>query len=179
VSHGVPHGPQPFCVLAGGTWAPPVEVVKKFDTFCWTDKMQRVLHDLKALISTPPALASPEPSEILLYVTATIQVISAALVVEREDPGHDYKVQQPVYYISKVLSDCETRCNQIQKLLYTILIAKCKLLHYFDSHPIRVVTSFELREVIGNRLSTWRIAKWALELRVLDISYMPQMTIMS
>jgi hypothetical protein len=45
------------------------------------------------LISKPPVLASLEPSEtLLLYVMATTQVISAALVVEREEPGHVYKV---------------------------------------------------------------------------------------
>jgi hypothetical protein len=51
---------------------------------------------------------------------ATTQVISAALVLEKEELEHVYKVQRPVYYISKVLSDCETRYNQVQKLLYAI-----------------------------------------------------------
>jgi hypothetical protein len=61
------------------------------------------------LIFMPPVLASPEFVEnLLLYVMATTQVISAALVVEREEPRHIYKVQQLVHYISKVLSDCET-----------------------------------------------------------------------
>jgi hypothetical protein len=71
-----------------------------------------MLDDLKALISKAPILASPERGEtLLLYVTATPQVVSAALVVEREDPGHVYKVQRLVYYISKILSDCETHYN--------------------------------------------------------------------
>jgi hypothetical protein len=94
-----------------------------------------VLDDLKTLISKPPVLASPGPSKtLLLYVTATTQVISTTLIVEREEPGHVYKVQWPVYYINKVLSDCETCYNPIQKLLYAILIMKCKVLHYFESH---------------------------------------------
>jgi hypothetical protein len=48
---------------------------------------------------------------------------------------------------------------------------KHKLLHYFKSHPIHVVTSFRLEEIIGNRLSMGRIAKWALEVMWLDITY--------
>jgi hypothetical protein len=55
---------------------------------------------------------------------------------------------------------------------------KCKLLHYFESHPIRVVTSFGLREVVGNRLTTGRI-EWALKLIGLDITNVPQTAIMS
>jgi hypothetical protein len=99
--------------------------------------------------------------------------------VEWEEPWHIYKVHWPVYYFRKVLSDCETYYNQVQKLLYTILITKHKLLHYFESHPICVVTLFRLVEIIGNRLTTGRIAKWALELMGLDIAYVPQMTIKS
>ena len=40
---------------------------------------------------------------------ATMQVVSAALVVERKEEGHDLKVQRPVYLISEVLSDSKTR----------------------------------------------------------------------
>jgi hypothetical protein len=77
-----------------------------------------------------------------MYVMTTTQVISAALVVEWEELRHIYKVQRPVYYISKVLSNCETHYNQSQKLLYVVLIMKHKLMHYFKSHLISVVTSF-------------------------------------
>jgi hypothetical protein len=59
------------------------------------------------------------------------------------------------------------------------LITKRKLLHYFKSHPICVVTSFGLGEIVGNRLGIGRIAKWALELMGLDITYVPQMAIMT
>jgi hypothetical protein len=100
-------------------------------------------------------------------------------VVEWGEPGRIYKVQRSVYYISKVLSDCETHYNQVQKLLYTVLITKRKLLHYFESHPVCEVTWHELREIVRNRLTTERIAKWALELMGLDIIYVPQTAIKS
>ena len=81
---------------------------------------------------------------------ATTQVVSATLVVEREEEGYALKVQCPVYYISEVLSDSKTRYPQILKLMYTILIAKRKLRHYFESHPVMVVASFPLGDVIQN-----------------------------
>jgi hypothetical protein len=108
---------------------------------------------------------------------ATTQVISATLVVEWEEIGHVYKVQRSVYYISKVLFNYETRYNQLQNLLYVILITKRKLLHYFESHPIRLITSYRLREIIGNCLATGRITMWALELMGLDKPYVPQTAI--
>jgi hypothetical protein len=173
----MPHSPQPFHVLAWRTWAPPIQVIEKVESY-WMDKAQKMLDDLNALISKPSVLASPEPSEtLLLYVSATTQVVSSALVVEQEESEHVYKVQRLVYCISKVLSDCETQYNQVLKLLYAVLITKWKLLHYFESH--RVVISFSLGEIIGNHLATGRIAKWALKLIGLDLTYVSQMTIKS
>jgi hypothetical protein len=42
---------------------------------------------------------------LYLYVTATTQVVSAVIVVERMEKGHALPVQRPVYYISEVLSE--------------------------------------------------------------------------
>jgi dsDNA-binding SOS-regulon protein len=74
--------------------------------------MLNALDKLKALISKPPVWASLERGEtLLLYIALTTQVVSAALVVEWEEPVHFCKVQRLVYYISKVLLDCETHYN--------------------------------------------------------------------
>jgi hypothetical protein len=56
---------------------------------------------------------------------------------------------------------------------------KRKFLHYFEIHSIRVVTSFGLRDIVGNHLTTGRITKWALELMCIDITYVPQTVIKS
>ena len=130
---------------------------------------------MKASILVPPTDEEP----FLLYVAATTQVASAALVVEREEEGHALKMQHLMYFISKVMSDSKTRYPQIWKLLYAVLIAKRKLCHYFDSHPMTVVTSFPLSEVIQNWDATGRITKWALELMGQVISYTPQSAIKS
>jgi hypothetical protein len=165
--------PSYFVSRLGERVLPLYKLLKKFDSFCWMEQIQKALDELKMFITKPLILASLEPDEtLLLYIVATTQVISAALVVERVEPEHVYMVQRLVYYISKVLSNCETRYNQVQKLLYIILITKRKLIHYFESDPVHVVTSHGLEE-IKNRITTGRITKWALELIGLDITYIP------
>ena len=64
---------------------------------------------VKLLLTKPPVLVPPSNGEsLLLYIAATTQVVSATLVVEWEEEGHAFKVQCPVYFISKVLSNSKT-----------------------------------------------------------------------
>jgi hypothetical protein len=60
-----------------------------------------------------------------------------------------------------------------------VYLAKKKLVHYFNAHPITVVTSFPLGEIINNQDVTRQIAKWALELMAYGITYVPRTSIKS
>lgn len=52
-------------------------------------------------------------------------------------------------------------------------------MHYFESHPVTVVSSFPLGEVIRSREATGRFAKWAIELMGECITYTPRKAIKS
>jgi hypothetical protein len=47
-----------------------------------------------------------------------------------------------------VLSETKVRYSQIQKLLYVVVLARRKLRHYFEAHPVTVVSSVPLGEII-------------------------------
>jgi hypothetical protein len=54
-------------------------------------------------------------------------VVSTAIIVERQEDGHAYPVQRPVYFVSEVLSESKTCYQPVQKLLYAVLITSRKL----------------------------------------------------
>lgn len=68
--------------------------------------MPEAFNRLKTFLAELPALVSLNSDELLtLYIAATMQVVSAALIVEWEEPGQALKVQRPIYIMSEVLSD--------------------------------------------------------------------------
>jgi hypothetical protein len=79
----------------------------------------------------PPATALP---------TEPLPQSDPSEPLEERTPEGITKVQKPVYFISTVLRDAWERYTMQQKLLYTLLIASRKLRHYFQGHPIKVVT---------------------------------------
>jgi hypothetical protein len=75
-------------------------------------------------------------------------VVRAAVVVERVEEGHALPIQRSVYFISEVLSETKVCYPQIQKLLYAIVLTRRKLRYYFEGHPVTVVSSFPLGEIV-------------------------------
>jgi hypothetical protein len=159
---------------------PFFKVLKKADKFVWDDEAQKVFKALKESLTTPPVMTPPIPKEtLILYISATTNVVSMVLVAERDEEGQAYRVQRLVYYVSKVLSDAKTRYTQPQKLLYALLITSRKLQHYFQHHKIVVPYSFPLGEIFRNRDANGRIVKWSVELGEFEIEFCPRQAIKS
>jgi hypothetical protein len=49
----------------------------------------------------------------------------------------------------------------MEKMAYTVVMAKRKLRHYFQSHNVSVATAYPLRDMFEKKESTGRIGKWA------------------
>jgi hypothetical protein len=160
--------------------SPFFKLLKKVAKFVWDDETQKAFEALKESLTTPPIMIPPVLKEaLLLYISATTNVVSTVLVAEQEEEGQAYLVQQPVYYVSEVLADTKTRYSQPQKLLYALLITSRKLRHYFQAHKIIVPSSFPLEEIICNRDANGRIVKWLVELGEFYIEFCPRQAIKS
>jgi hypothetical protein len=98
----------------------------------------------------PPAATSP---------TEPLTQSDAPELQEEKTPEDTAKVQKPVYFVSMVLRDVRECYTMQQKLLYTLLIASRKLRHYFQGHPIKVVTDRPLETILRNPNVTGRVAE--------------------
>ena len=93
--------------------------------------------------------------------------------------GKEYPLQRPVYYVSEVLTLSKQRYPHWQKLVLGVFMVGRKLKHYFQEHPITLVSSAPLADIIQNREATGRIAKWAIELGAYHIQYAPHTAVQS
>jgi hypothetical protein len=119
-----------FISKLGERWLPFFKLLKHQENFVWTPEADQALAQLKDFLSKPPVLTAPRKGEqLLLYLAATTHVVSTAIIVERQEEGHAYPVQRPVYFVSEVLSESKARYQPVQKLLYAVLITSRKLRH--------------------------------------------------
>jgi hypothetical protein len=112
-----------------GEWGLPFfKLLKHQEKFVWTPEVDQALTQLMDFLSKPPVLTAPRKGEqLLLYLSTTSHVVSTAIIVERQEDGHAYPIQRPVYFVSEVLSESKARYQPVQKLLYAVLITSRKL----------------------------------------------------
>jgi hypothetical protein len=112
-----------FISKLGERGLPFFKLLKHQEKFAWTPEADQALAQLKDFLSKPLVLTAPRKKEqLLLYLAATTHVVSTALVVERQEDGHAYPVQRPVYFVSEVLSESKARNQPVHKLLYAVLV---------------------------------------------------------
>ena len=78
---------------------------------------------IKQYLTEPPILASPEMGETLyLYIVVSDVSVSAALFKEDE-----HGQQKPIFFISKSLSEVETRYTRPEQAALAIKVAAKKI----------------------------------------------------
>nr|CAH67296.1 OSIGBa0103O01.14 [Oryza sativa]CAH67380.1 OSIGBa0159F11.4 [Oryza sativa] len=86
-----------FISRLGEKALPLFKLLKRSRPFTWTEEAENALTQLKAYLSSPPVLVAPEPDEpLLLYLAATPQVVSAALIVERDEGNSHFALPHSV-----------------------------------------------------------------------------------
>ncbi|PKA63735.1 putative mitochondrial protein [Apostasia shenzhenica] len=100
----------------------------------WNEDCVKAFQSLKEYMLSPPLLSAPIQDEDLFLYRATDNSASAVLI--REEAAR----QHLIHYISDILHGAEVRYPPLEKLSFALISAARRLRHYFQAHPIKVIT---------------------------------------
>ncbi|GJW05103.1 reverse transcriptase domain-containing protein [Tanacetum coccineum] len=144
---------------------------KKSD-FQWTPEAEEAFKQMKKLIAELPTLTAPrEREELIIYLAAAKEAISAVLMTDREGR------QIPVYFVSRTLRGPEVNYTPMEKLVLALLSASKRLKRYFQAHTVVVITSQPIKQLLSSSEISGRMLKWKFELEGYDIQYRPRTAI--
>lgn len=140
--------------------------------FQWTPECDKALVDLKGYLSSAPLLVTPKDYEDLyLYLAVSPHVVSSTLV------RRSGAVEEPIYFSNKTLLPAQTRYLPLEKLALALVSAARKLLLYFQTHTIVVLTEHSLKTLFRKADHSNRVSQWVVEPANFDIHYKPRTTI--
>ncbi|GJV83751.1 reverse transcriptase domain-containing protein [Tanacetum coccineum] len=144
---------------------------KKSD-FQWTPEAEEAFKQMKKLIAELPTLTAPrEREELIIYLAAAKEAISAVLMTDREGR------QIPVYFVSRTLRGPEVNYTPMEKLVLALLSASKRLKRYFQAHTVVVITNQPIKQLLSSSEISGRMLKWKFELEGYDIQYRPRTAI--
>jgi len=146
---------------------PILRLMKKSKRFKWNESCEEAFQTVKQTLAQPPILSKPAHGmPLLVYLATSPEVVSAAIVQGRTE-------QKPIYFVSRVLQDAETRYQVIEKVVIALVHASRRLRQYFQSHEIIVRTDFPINMILQKPELVRRMIGWSFELSEFSIKYEP------
>ncbi|GJW31538.1 reverse transcriptase domain-containing protein [Tanacetum coccineum] len=144
---------------------------KKSD-FLWTEEAEAAFRQMKEHIAKLPMLTAPEEQEeLIVYLAASKEAVSAVLMTEREAR------QMPIYFVSRALRGPEVNYTAMEKLVLALVHASKRLRRYFQAHPIIVITDQPIKNILSNPEVAGRMQKWSIQLGEFGIHYRPRVSV--
>nr|GEV99186.1 reverse transcriptase domain-containing protein [Tanacetum cinerariifolium] len=120
-----------------------------------TVEAKEAFKQMKQLIAELPMLTTPmEKEELMVYLAATKETVSAVLMTESEAE------QMPIYFVSRALRGPELNYTSREKLVLALVHVSKRLKRYFQAHPIIVITDQPIQHVLSRPEIEGRLQKW-------------------
>ncbi|CAN6564249.1 unnamed protein product [Malus baccata var. baccata] len=149
----------------------PLLRLKDKENFEWGPPHQEAFDSIKAYLTSPPVLVPPQRGKPLkLYISASDKSIGS-LLAQNNEGGKE----QAVYYLSKILTEVETRYSPVERLCLALYFTANKLRHYMLPCHVHIIAKTDvIKYMLSKPMLTGRIGKWILVLLEFSFQYVPQ-----
>ncbi|CAN6579132.1 unnamed protein product [Malus baccata var. baccata] len=144
------------------------------ENFEWGPPHQQAFDSIKAYLTSPPVLVPPQRGKPLkLYIFASEKSIGS-LLAQNNEGGKE----QAVYYLSRILTEVETRYSAVERLCLALYFTASKLRHYMLPCHVHIIAKTDvIKYMLSKPMLTGRIGKWILALSEFSFQYVPQMEV--
>ncbi|XP_014499228.1 uncharacterized protein LOC106760287 [Vigna radiata var. radiata] len=142
--------------------------MKKQKQVEWNDRCEAAFDEVKQILSNPPVMRRPDYGcDLHLFLVVGEEAVSATLVQEVPE-------FRPVYFISRVLKELETRYQQLEKIVLALVIATRRLRPYLQGNQVIVRTNYPISKILRKPDLAGRMIGWSIELSEFDLRYEPR-----
>ncbi|CAN6688350.1 unnamed protein product [Malus baccata var. baccata] len=111
-----------------------------------------------------------EGKPLKLYISASEKSIGS-LLAQNNEGGKE----QAVYYLSRILTEVETRYSPVERLCLALYFTASKLRHYTLPCHVHIIAKTDvIKYMLSKPMLTERIRKWILALSEFSFQYVPQ-----
>ncbi|CAN6699597.1 unnamed protein product [Malus baccata var. baccata] len=149
----------------------PLLRLKDKENFEWGPPHQQAFDSIKAYLTLPPVLVPPQRGKPLkLYISASERSIRS-LLAQNNEGGNE----QAVYYLSRILTEVETRYSPVERLCLALYFTASKLRHYMLPCHVHIIAKTDvIKYMLSKPMLAGRIGKWILALSEFSFQYVPQ-----
>ncbi|GJZ79280.1 reverse transcriptase domain-containing protein, partial [Tanacetum coccineum] len=116
-------------------------------------------------------VATIEKEELIVYLAAAKETVSAVLMTEQEAK------QMFIYFVSRALRGPEINYSSMEKLVLALVHASKRLKRYFQVHSIIVITDQPIQQVLSRPEVAGRLQIWSIKLGEYAIHYRPRVLV--
>ncbi|CAN6713622.1 unnamed protein product [Malus baccata var. baccata] len=146
----------------------PLLRLKDKENFEWGPTHQQAFDSVKAYLTSPPVLVPPQRGKPLkLYISASERSIGS-LLAQNNEGGKEHAV----YYLSRILTEVETRYSPVERLCLALYFTASKLRHYMLPYHVHIIGKTDvIKYMLSKPMLAGRIGKWILALSEFSFQY--------
>lgn len=151
----------------------PLLKIKKESDFHWGHEQQEAFNAIKGYLTKPHILLPPSRDKSMSLYIVTSDTTIGSMLAQDDCNG----VERPIYYLSRMSVDTETRYSLLKKLCLCLYFACMKLKQSIKPIDVYVLSHYDIiKHMLSKPILHSRIWKWALALTKFSLTFKPLKT---
>jgi ribonuclease HI len=163
-----------FIARLSSICVPIFKLLKKNQPVKWNNECQIAFDEIKKILLSPPVLQAPRLGKPLLLYLSVEEMAMGAMLAQEDEEGKEFAI----YYISKKLSEAETKYELIEKYCLALVWATRRLRHYMLNTKVQIISNVDPVRYLSEKPALMgKLARWLILLSEFHLEYVVKKTV--